>query len=213
VVDKIPNEFAKKYVKTMPQTISLRPHIKNGLLAVYSALLQSRDEPLSMSLKRVSKLTENLFEVGRILGIDINTMSQSANPAAKYNDSFHIINNYELRFNSFMKFFKKLFFDNVLSSSNGSVLETVLEVPAVETAYELFRECVTLVHLTTDRLLEEFQGSDRVEELDGGKRKRKGKTRRGKTRRSKKRRTKTRRRGKTRRGKIRKEKYKMNKNN
>lgn len=205
VVDTIPYEPLKDYVKTAPQTVALRPHIKNALLESLTSLQTPENAPFINRLKELFEEIEKLFEIGRILGIDQATLNKINSEDAKYIDLLHIINNYQTRFNQFMDYFIKLF-NTILSTATtldlekeDAIFQSVSEITRSATDFQaanivskLLSETIPhLIKDVDDALQEKFAEEGPIEEIDigpyGGKRK----TRRRKTRSKKHRKQKT----------------------
>jgi hypothetical protein len=185
VVDAIPVDSLKNYVKTAPQTVALRPHIKNALLESLRSL-QTQDNALLINgLTNLSKSTEELFEIGRILGIDLATMSKINSTDAKYIDLLHIINNYQTRFNQFMDYFIKLF--NSISNATSldptqedAIFQSASKIISVTTDFQAANIASKLLSETIPNLIKELdiilqakfaEGGPTIEEIEGGKRK------------------------------------------
>jgi hypothetical protein len=191
VVDTIPYEPLKDYVKTAPQTVALRPHIKNALLESLTSLQTPENTPFINRLKEFFEEIEKLFEIGRILGIDQATLNKINSEDAKYIDLLHIINNYQTRFNQFMDYFIKLF-NTILSTATtidprqeDAIFQSVSKITRSATDFQaanivskLLSEIIPpLIKDVDDLLQEKFAEEGPIEEIDGGKRK----TRRRKT--------------------------------
>jgi hypothetical protein len=195
VVDAIPNETLKTYVKTAPQTVALRPHIKNALTEILRNLQTPENTRLITELISLSKSTEELFEIGRILGIDEATLSKLPSQDAKYIDMLHIVNNYQTRFNQLMDYFIKLFNTTLLTATTldltqeDAIFQSVSQILRSATDFQAGNIVSKLLSDTIPNLIKDvdqvLQGKfaeegltmeARVEELDGGKRKTKRKT-------------------------------------
>jgi len=195
VVDTIPYEPLKDYVKTAPQTVALRPHIKNALLEYLRQLQTQDNEPIVTGLTNLSKSIEELSEMKRVLGIDAGTMSKINSADAKSIDTLHIINNYQTRFNQFMDYFIKLF-NAVLNATTidptqeDAIFQSVREIsssatdfPAANIVSKLLSETIpNLIKAIAFALQEEFaEEGPTIEEINGGINGGKRKTRRRKT--------------------------------
>jgi hypothetical protein len=192
VVDTIPYEPLKDYLKTAPQTVALRPHIKNALLESLTSLQTPENAPFINRLKEFFEEIEKLFEIGRILGIDQATLNKINSEDAKYIDLLHIINNYQTRFNQFMDYFIKLF-NTILSTATtidptqeDAIFQSVSEITRSATDFQaanivsnlLSKTIPHLIKDVDDILQEKFaEEGPTIEEINGGKRK----TRRRKT--------------------------------
>jgi len=194
VVDAIPNETLKTYVKTTPQTVTLRPHIKNALTKILSNLQTPENTRLITDLISLSEATEGLFEIGRILGIDEATLSKLPSQDAKYIDMLHIVNNYQIRFKQLMDYFIKLFNTTLLTATTldltqeDAIFQSVSEIFRSATDFQAGNIVSKLLSDTIPNLIKDVdqtlqakfaeEGATmgaRVEELDGGKRKTKRK--------------------------------------
>jgi hypothetical protein len=191
VVDAIPDDSLKNYVKTAPQTVALRPHIKNALLEFLRSLQTPQNTLLITGLTNLSKSIEELSETGRMLKIDEATVSKINSTDAKYIDMLHIVNNYQTRFNQFMDYFIKLFNtilstvttldlekEDALFQSVSEMSRSALDFPAANIVSKLSETIPKLIEELDIILRAKFaEEESTIEEIDGGKRK----TRRRKT--------------------------------
>ena len=185
VVDAIPDGTLKNYVKTAPQTVALRPHIKNALLESLRSLQTPENTLLITGLINLSKSTEELFEIRRILKIDEATLSKVNAEDAKYIDLLHIINNYQTRFKQFMDYFIKLFnacldATSIDLTQEDAIFQSVSEISRSATDFQaanivskLLFEIIPDLIKDVDKVLQEkfAEGGPTIEHLEGGKRK------------------------------------------
>jgi hypothetical protein len=191
VVDAIPNETLKTYVKTAPQTVALRPHIKNALTKILSNLQTPENARLITEFISLSKAIEELFEIGRILGIDEATLSKLPSQDAKYIDMLHIVNNYQTRFNQLMDYFIKLFNTTLLTATTldltqeDAIFQSVSQILRSATDFQAGNIVSKLLSDTIPNLIKDVdqtlqakfaEEGPTIEALDGGKHKTKRKT-------------------------------------
>jgi hypothetical protein len=180
--------------------VALRAHIKPALTKILSNLQTQDNTRLITDLISLSKATEELFEIGRILGIDEATLSKLPSQDAKYIDMLHIVNNYQTRFNQFMDYFIKLFNavldatsvdltqEDAIFQSVSKIFRSALDFQAGNIVSKLLSDTIPNLIKELDIILQAKFAEEgptieaRVEEIDGGKRK----TRRRKTRRKRK---------------------------
>ena len=196
IVDSIPNEMVRTYVKTAPQTIALRPHIQIALLTFLQSLKTPETELVIEDLTKLAKSVEQLFEIKRILKIDIATSDNLNSGNASYNDLLHIINNYPTRFNQFMDYFNKLinYFLHATSldlTQANPVFQRVSEMVRIASDFQAGRIISEAFTKTIPNLVKNInailqakfaENGPTIEEIDGGKRK----TKRQKTNRKQK---------------------------
>ena len=186
VVNAIPNETLKTYVETAPQTVALRPHIKNALTKILSNLQTPENARLITEFISLSKAIEELFEIGRILGIDEATLSKLPSQDAKYIDMLHIVNNYQTRFKQLMDYFIKLFNTILLTATTldltqeDAIFQSVSEIFKSATDFQAGNIVSKLLSDTIPNLIKDVdqilqakfaEEGPTIEALDGGKRK------------------------------------------
>jgi hypothetical protein len=176
VVDKtLPYESWKTYVKTAPQTVALRPHLRNIILYLLeSSKTQTPENEQTITiLMKISDLSNDASEIRRILGIERGVLQKLSDEKDNYNDLLHFINNYTKRFDQFMKYFNGLF--------DAGLKGNIPEFGAASSDFELarvFSDFYQQIINMSDALQEEFnKEGPTIEEINGGKRK----TRRRKT--------------------------------
>lgn len=175
VVDKtLPYESWKTYVKTAPQTVALRPHLRNIILYLLeSSKTQTPEDEQTISiLMKISDLSNDASEIRRILEIERGVLQKLSDGKDNYNDLLHFINNYTKRFDQFMKYFNGLF--------DAGLKGSIPEFGAASSDFELarvFSDFYQQIINMSDALQEEFEKEGRIQEINGGKRK----TRRRKT--------------------------------
>ena len=192
-VDSIPNESIKGYLKTMPQTIALRPHVKTGLKESLLMLKTPETTKLIKDALQLSKLSEDLFEVGRILNIDIMTFSAvlANKKDMKYVDYMHVINSENDRLDAVMTYFKNLYDAALLNPLSSELPKSILDFKAADLTSQLLIQCNTVVYELDSVLQDAFNNptigpNPAVEEIDGGRKKTKNKKTKNKKTKNKK---------------------------